>query len=114
MVRAIKGGHTLAMLIDQKMNEGIAVPFFGRDAMTAPAIAELALRYDMPIIPARVFRTKGCHFDARAYPPLVIEKTGDMEKDVLAIMTQINAQMEAWVREKPEQWFWVHQRWPKV
>jgi len=37
-----------------------------------------------------------------------------MEKDVLAIMTQINAQMEAWVREKPEQWFWVHQRWPKV
>ena len=112
MLRAIKDGHALAMLVDQKMNEGIAVPFFGRDAMTAPAIAEFALRYNMPLIPARVFRTKGCHFEARVYPPLVYAKTGNDEKDILAIMTQINAQLESWIRERPEQWFWVHKRWP--
>lgn len=114
ILKTIKNGHALAMLVDQKMNEGIAVPFFGRDAMTAPAIAELALRYDLPLIPARVFRTKGCHFEARAFAPLVVEKTGDTEKDVLAIMTQINVILESWIREKPEQWFWVHQRWPKA
>jgi len=114
ILRAIKDGHALAMLVDQKMNEGIAVPFFGRNAMTAPAIAELALRYDMPLIPARVFRTKGCHFEGRAYPPLVVAKTGDNAKDILAIMTQINAQLEAWIRECPEQWFWVHKRWPNA
>ena len=91
---------------------GFAVPFFGRPAMTAPAIAELALRYDMPIIPARVMRTHGCHFEATAYPPLVYEKTGDTARDTLAIMTQINALLESWIREYPAQWFWVHKRWP--
>ncbi len=50
LMRAIKDGQSLAMLIDQKMNDGISVSFFGHDAMTAPAIAEFALRYDMPMI----------------------------------------------------------------
>ena len=109
-----KHKKSLALLIDQKMNEGIAVPFFGRDAMTAPAIAELALRYDMPLIPSIVFRTKGCHFAAKIYPPLVYEKTGDTQKDVLAIMTLVNKQLESWIREKPAQWFWVHKRWPNA
>lgn len=113
MLRAIKEGHSLAMLVDQKMNEGIPVPFFGREAMTAPAIAELALRYDMPIIPARVMRTKGCHFTGTIYPPLHYDKTGDEAKDSLTIMTQINAILESWIRETPGQWFWVHRRWPK-
>jgi KDO2-lipid IV(A) lauroyltransferase len=111
LLRAIKGGQTLAMLIDQKMNDGIAVPFFGRDAMTAPAIAELALRYDMPIIPARVVRIRGCHFEATVFPALQYEKTGDDAKDILAIMTKINTVLEGWIREHPEQWFWVHKRW---
>lgn len=113
MAHAIKNGESLAMLIDQKMNDGISVPFFGREAMTAPAVAQLALRYDMPIIPARVVRTGGVHFEGTIYPPLNFEKTGDTEKDVLLIMTQINAMLEGWIREHPEQWFWVHKRWPK-
>jgi Kdo2-lipid IVA lauroyltransferase/acyltransferase len=114
MLRAIKDGQSLAMLVDQKMNDGIAVPFFGRDAMTAPAIATLALRYDLPIIPVRVVRTKGVHFKANVYPPLVFKKTGDDEKDTLAIMMQVNTLLESWIRETPEQWFWVHKRWPNA
>ena len=74
MAHAIKRGESLAMLVDQKMNDGIPVPFFGRDAMTAPAVAQLALRYDMPIIPARVVRTKGAHFEGTIFPPLVYER----------------------------------------
>lgn len=112
MAHAIKRGDAIAMLIDQKMNDGIAVPFFGRPAMTAPAIAKLALRYDLPIIPARVARTSGCHFETTIFPPLAYEKTGDEEADVLAIMIRINALLENWIREEPEQWFWVHKRWP--
>lgn len=111
--RAIKSGRTLAMLVDQKMNEGVAVPFFGRPAMTAPAIAEFALRFGLPLIPARIIRTRGCHFEAIVYPPLAYETTGDEKQDVLAILTQINGLLESWIREHPEQWFWVHRRWPK-
>jgi Kdo2-lipid IVA lauroyltransferase/acyltransferase len=114
IIRAIKARKPVAMLIDQKMNEGIAVPFFGRPAMTAPAIAELSLRYDLAIVPARIMRTHGAHFEATIFPPIHPEKTGDTQADVLALMTRINSMLEQWICEKPAQWFWVHQRWPKA
>ncbi|NBX02857.1 MAG: lauroyl acyltransferase [Alphaproteobacteria bacterium] len=113
MAHALKKGYSLAMLVDQKMNDGISVPFFGLPAMTAPAVAILALRYDLPIIPARIVRTGGAHFEGTVFPPLAYEKTGDDEKDILTIMTVINKMLEGWIRENPEQWFWVHRRWPK-
>ena len=96
MGRAIKNGRSLAMLIDQKMNEGIAVPFFGRAAMTAPAIADLALRYDMPLMPTRIVRTKGCHFHGIIYPALAYAKTGDRDADIKTIMVQtVNTLLKA-------------------
>jgi KDO2-lipid IV(A) lauroyltransferase len=45
-------------------------------------------------------------------PPLDIPRTGDRQKDTQAIMTAINGLIEGWVREHPEQWMWVHRRWP--
>jgi KDO2-lipid IV(A) lauroyltransferase len=106
-----KGGHA-GMLVDQKMNDGIAVPFFGRDAMTAPAIAQFALRLNCVIVPARTERLKGARFRVTAYPPLEFQPTGNRIADELAIMTRINAIIEGWVREHPEQWLWLHRRWP--
>jgi KDO2-lipid IV(A) lauroyltransferase len=112
LIRSIKEGSSVAMLVDQKMNTGIPIPFFGRDAMTAPAIAEMALRYNKPILPARIVRRGGAHFDGYVYPKLEFNRTGDDKADARAIMVQINAMMESWIREYPEQWFWVHKRWP--
>lgn len=106
-----RGGH-LGMLVDQKMNDGIAVPFFGRRAMTAPALARLALRFNCPIVPARVERLHGAYFRLTVSPPLEIEKSGDAEADVLRIMTEVNRVLEGWIRERPAQWFWLHRRWP--
>ena len=56
LIRHLRRGGHIAMLVDQKLNDGIAVPFFGRDAMTAPAIARLALRFGCPIVPVRIER----------------------------------------------------------
>jgi KDO2-lipid IV(A) lauroyltransferase len=112
MARVIREGKSLAMLIDQKFNQGVAVPFFGREAMTAPTVAQLALRYGMPILPMRVVRDSGAHFTATLYPPLEIARTGDEEADVRAVLAQLHAVLEGWIREYPEQWFWVHRRWP--
>ncbi|MDX2113964.1 MAG: lauroyl acyltransferase [Alphaproteobacteria bacterium] len=113
LMRALRAKQSIAMLIDQKMNDGIALPFFGHNAMTATAIAELALRFDLPIIPAHIVRTKGAHFKGYVSPPIAYAKTGDKDKDVRAIMLAINRMVEGWIREYPEQWFWVHKRWPK-
>ena len=107
-----KGGH-LVVFIDQKMNEGIPVPFFGREAMTATAPARLALKLNCPIVPVRVERIEGIKFRVTYYPPVKIEPSGDIHKDIYAVMLQINGLLEAWIRERPGQWLWVHSRWPK-
>jgi Kdo2-lipid IVA lauroyltransferase/acyltransferase len=111
-IAALQEGRHIAMLVDQKMNDGIAVPFFGRDAMTAPALARLALRYDCAVVPVRVDRLKGAHFRITAEPPLPLPKSGNIEADTLALMTQVNQVLERWITERPDHWFWLHRRWP--
>ncbi|HEY0836322.1 MAG TPA: lipid A biosynthesis lauroyl acyltransferase [Azospirillum sp.] len=106
-----KGGH-VGMLIDQKMNDGIPVPFFGRDAMTAPAAALLALRQGIPIRPMRTERLDGARFRITVFPPLEPPATGDRNADARILMQRINGLLESWVRERPEQWLWTHRRWP--
>ena len=94
------------------MNDGIAVPFFGRDAMTAPALARLGLRFRCPIVPIRTERLDGARFRFTVLPPLEMADTGDQAADVLTTMTRVNATIESWVRARPEQWLWLHRRWP--
>jgi len=114
LIRALHQGEHLGMLVDQKFNDGIPVPFFGRDAMTAPATAELALRFGCPIVPARVERLEGARFRLTIHPPLALPDSGDRRADVTETMRRLNALFEDWIRERPEQWLWVHRRWPDV
>ncbi len=113
ILAALKRGEPVGMLVDQKMNDGIAVPFFGRDAMTAPALAQLAYKYDLPVWPARTERLKGCRFRVTIYPRLELPRSGDAEADVAEAMRRVNATLEDWIRERPGQWLWLHNRWPK-
>ena len=106
-----KGEH-LGMFVDQKLNDGIPVPFFGRDAMTAPALARFALKFDCPVVPVRVERLHGSCLRITHYPPIDLPRTGDRQADVAATMAKVNAVIEGWVRERPEQWLWLHNRWP--
>jgi KDO2-lipid IV(A) lauroyltransferase len=100
------------MLVDQKLNDGIPVPFFGRDAMTAPALAILALRFDCSVVPIRMVRLNGARFRMISEPPLPLPKTGNAEADRRTLMIAVNQVVERWIREHPEQWLWVHRRWP--
>src|SRR5207244_11142967 len=75
-ITALRRGAHLTLLADQKMNDGIPVPFFGRPAMTAPALASLALRFDCDVLPARVERLKGAHFQLTVSPPLRMARSG--------------------------------------
>jgi KDO2-lipid IV(A) lauroyltransferase len=112
-VAALRRGGHVSLLADQKLNEGIAVPFFGRPAMTAPALALLALRFQCAVLPVRVERLKGARFRLTLYPPLELPRTGNRDADVAELMAAVNATLEGWIRESPEQWFWVHSRWPE-
>ncbi|MBU0725854.1 MAG: lipid A biosynthesis lauroyl acyltransferase [Alphaproteobacteria bacterium] len=103
-------GH-VGLLIDQKMNEGIPVDFFGRPAMTGTALAAFALRYRCPVIPARVERLEGCHFRITVEPPLVLPDSGDRKADIEALTITCTQIIERWVRDQPAQWLWLHRRW---
>ncbi len=113
ILSTLKKNIAVGMLIDQKLSEGMPVPFFGRDAMTADAVAQFALRLSCNIYPCRVERLAGCRFRVTVLPPLDVHRTGDLQADARRIMTEANKIIEGWIRERPEQWLWIHRRWPE-
>lgn len=114
LLESLRAKNKIGLLIDQKMNDGMPVPLFGIAAMTAPAPAQLALRFDAVVVPARVQRLADRRrFRMAAYPPLDLPRTGDRDADVRALLLTLNGLLEDWIREDPAQWLWVHRRWPK-
>ncbi len=111
-IAALHRGVHLGLLADQKMNDGIPVPFFGRPAMTSSALAFLALRFDCDVFPLRVERLAGARFRVTVSPPLPLPRSGERHADATALMAQVNGTLEAWIRDRPELWLWVHRRWP--
>lgn len=109
----LRGGKAILLLVDQKTNEGVPAPFFGRDAMTTPAPAALALKLGSIILPASLERLNGSRFRMTVHPPLEFTTTGDTERDTLALTIRINEKIEELVRRRPSQWLWIHRRWPK-
>lgn len=111
-IRVLRASRILAVLFDQKLNRGLAVPFFGIDAMTAAAPAQLALRFRCPLILVRIERTGPARFRLTAEAPLEHPDSGDSQRDTLLMTRRMNEILEGWIRERPEQWFWLHRRWP--
>lgn len=111
MLAVLKKNGALGILMDQKLGEGVPIPFFGRDAMTASAIAIFALKFECPVYPVRLERLQGVKFRETVYPALDIPRSGDREQDIRLLLTEINHQLENWIRERPEQWLWIHRRW---
>ena len=107
-------GGRLGMLMDQKMNDGIEARFFGRPAMTAPALAVLALRLRCPVIPGFVERIGPARFRVTCERPLALPDTGDRTADIANLTQMVNDTLERRIRAKPESWLWLHRRWPKT
>lgn len=105
-MRALQNNETVGMLIDQKMNTGIEVPFFGRPAMTSTAFVELARKMNCPLVPGRIIRTKGCHFEIN-----LIESIPVGDRPTEEIVADVHGVLERWITEHPEQWLWLHRRW---
>jgi KDO2-lipid IV(A) lauroyltransferase len=111
MLAQLKAGKMLCMLADQKLREGIAVPFFGRDALTTPAPAALALKMGAHIIMAANRRVGGPRFHVTVQPELEFNTSGNEAEDVARLTATIQARIEEMVRANPGQWLWIHNRW---
>ena len=109
----LRAGGVLGILADQKLNDGIAATLFGHRAMTAQAAASFALHLRCPLLPLHVVRLGPARLRVVVEPPLPLPDSGERDADILALTEAINRRLEAWVRERPESWLWLHRRWPK-
>lgn len=114
ILEEIKNGGYVVILADQKVSEGKAIKFFHDDAITTTSIARIALKYDIPLYGARSIRQgSNFKFSVELTKPLKFDKTQDNEEDINNLTLKINQQLEEWIKQKPSQWFWVHNRWKK-
>ncbi len=106
-------GGRLGMVVDQKLNDGIEARLFGLPAMTAPAAAAFALKFRCPLIPGRVDRIGPARLRLTIEPPLDLPTEGDRQANIAALTQAINDRLEAWIRQSPGAWLWLHRRWPR-
>jgi len=111
LLEALKRGESVALLNDQKFDEGLPALFFGHLAYTAAGPTRLALRSTGRLHMASIERLRGARFRVIFHEPLVLTRTGSRAADLAAGVDQVNAFIEARVRERPQDWFWVHKRW---
>jgi KDO2-lipid IV(A) lauroyltransferase len=108
---ALRAGRWVAMLADQDARrQGVFVPFFGRPASTPVGPARLALALGLPILMGFCLRRPDGRFELEVEPPL----WGDPslgEAAATDLTARHVARLEAWVRRRPESWFWLHRRW---
>ena len=112
LISALSGGAAVAMLNDQRDSSGVEAPFFGRSVWTAAGPARLALKYCGQVTPMSVVRTRRARFVVTIHEPIVLERTQDRARDLERAVAQINAFIEARIRERPAEWLWAHRRWP--
>lgn len=113
MLRALKAGEILGLLIDQDTNvQNVFVPFFGKLAATPRAAADLALRTRAAVV---VGFCKRVGTEARYQLTMKRVKlqaaTGDKDQDAVALTTLMSNEIEAAIKATPEQWVWMHKRW---
>lgn len=112
MMKAMQRGMIIGMLIDQKYNEGLPVPFFGQLAMTSPAFVQLAQKFGYPVVPCRIERTGGAHFRTTVYDDIPVQDADGGDRPAEDVLTQAHELLEAWIAERPGEWLWLHRRWP--
>ena len=113
ILAALKQKEAVGILMDQNTTRsaGIFVDFFGKPACTIPVIAILALRYNVPVLPTFVVRTG---FDTHTLyigPEIDITRTGDLHHDIEVNTANFNKILADFIRQYPDQWFWIHNRW---
>jgi KDO2-lipid IV(A) lauroyltransferase len=104
MIRHVRSGGVLSVLNDQSRTEAPRIDFLGEPAHTALTAANLALRYDVPLIPVYGTRQEDLSIDVEFEDPIP-------PSDAETMTARLNDSLSARVRAHPEQWFWMHRRW---
>jgi KDO2-lipid IV(A) lauroyltransferase len=114
LLTAMHSGETVGILMDTNMTppQGLFVPFFGVEACTASGLARVALRTDAAVLPGfLLWEETEQRYVLRFGEELTLVRSGDTQADIAANTALFTATIEAYIRQYPEQWLWVHRRW---
>ena len=111
IISKVKGGYSIALMVDQRVSEGPRALFFNKPAHTTTIPAQLALKYNCKLVPISLERKEGANFEMTIHEPYQIEKTGNDEEDSKSITLKINKIIEKMILNNPKQWTWSHNRW---
>ena len=107
IIRLYKNGYSVALMIDQRVSEGIYSKFFKEPALTTTIPAQLVRKYDCKIVPIYIQRVKKFNYKMTIDKPLQVNK-GD---SVQHITDELNCWLEKKIMTNPDQWIWSHNRW---
>jgi KDO2-lipid IV(A) lauroyltransferase len=112
LLRSLKKGESLAMLIDQDTNiPGVFVDFFGQKAWTPSGFAVMALKSKADVLMALDHRVDEYRHKTIIKGPITIESSGDFNTDVKNLTQKASLMLENHIKQYPSQWVWFHDRW---
>ena len=107
ILKYFKGGTSIALMIDQRVSEGIKSRFFGRQALTTTIPAQFVIKFNCKVVPIYIERLEKFKFNLEILKPLEFSKNEKIE----TITVKLNEILEEMIKRNPEQWIWTHNRW---
>jgi len=107
LLRYFKNGSSIALMIDQRVSQGIKANFFGKDAFTTTIPAQFVKKFDAKIVPVYIERTENDLFKIKIDEPIKFDK----QETIPSITLSLNRILEKMILKNPTQWIWTHNRW---
>ena len=107
ILKYFKKGTSIALMIDQRVSEGISCNFFNRKALTTTIPAQFVKKFNCKVVPIYIERIEAYNFKIEIMKPLEFSKNEKVE----IITAKLNSILEKMIRKNPDQWIWTHDRW---
>ena len=107
LIKLFTEGYSVALMIDQRVSEGILVKFFNKTALTTTIPAQLVKKYNCEVVPIYIERFNKNYFKMNIEKPLIFKKDSSLDD----ITLKLNEKLELMILKNPDQWIWSHDRW---
>ena len=107
LLRLYKKGYSIALMIDQRVSQGIKSKFFNEEAFTTTIPAQFIKKFNCKVVPISIKRHNGVNFNIKVEKPIEFSKNSSTEK----ITRELNIWLEKTILKNPGEWIWSHDRW---
>jgi Kdo2-lipid IVA lauroyltransferase/acyltransferase len=110
-INYLKKNYSIALMIDQRVSEGKRLPFFDQMALTTTLPAQLAIKFNLEIVPIYIKRNLDDSFEMEILKPIALDKNEDLITQKINTTIKLNKILEEMISRDPGQWIWTHNRW---